>query len=311
MKKFISKIFVFIVCISLILYVYCLVSLRASVKYNGINTVSQLEISFEQAVEKDYECYFLGNSRIYRGINPDKFTGVQTYNFAHDNDNYNQMYYRLLYLLKNNTDFQYLVIGTDYFQFSFLGDSRNYIYDRIFGAEYIRDYNDSPVREFFDNVEQYWKIRRESARFCIPYLRGEPATENIGHLKANGQYIMPGTATPEDTIIRSAHVMEIQYKYFQRIIECCADNNIELYVVMPPARDEELSSYTDEQRTDFDAMIQEALAEHYAGHYINCSDLPEFKHYSNYTDITHLNEEAADAFSEYLNDVFTLNGWIR
>ena len=311
MKRFVGKIFIFILCISTILYVYCLISLKAGTAYNGINTAGQIKLSFRQAVQNDYDCYFLGNSRIYRDINPDKFTEVDAYNFAHDNDGYNQMYYKLLYLLEENADFQYLVIGTDYFQFSFLGDSRNYVYNRMLGIEYMRDYNDSLVREVFNNAVQYWKIRRETVRFCIPYLRGEYESVDNAYLKENGQYIVPGTATPEDTVTRSINIMEIQREYFEKIIECCVNHNIELYVVMPPARDEELSSYTAEQRADFDAMIEDALAEHYAGHYINCSDLAEFKHYSNYADITHLNEDAADAFSEYLNSVFVGNDWVR
>ena len=63
------------------------------------NTAEQIKMSFENSIADNYNCYFLGNSRIYRNINPEMMTTVKAYNFGHDNDSYNQMYYKLLYLL--------------------------------------------------------------------------------------------------------------------------------------------------------------------------------------------------------------------
>ncbi|WP_461488949.1 hypothetical protein, partial [Pontibacter sp. HJ8] len=64
----------------------------------GPTTKAQIEQSFENALRKDYDMLILGNSRIYRGINPEKFS-TNAYNFAHDDDSYNQMYYKLKYVL--------------------------------------------------------------------------------------------------------------------------------------------------------------------------------------------------------------------
>lgn len=306
MKKFIRNIFLFTVCLSVLLAVYCKLTLEASVKYMGENTKQQIERSFRNAAADDYDCYFLGNSRMYRGINPDLFTGVKAYNFSHDNDSYNQMYYKILYLEKENQDIDYLVIGTDYFQFSVYGDSRNYIYDRIFGLDYMKDYNASVADEIFSDIVYFWKTKRNSAQFIIPYLKGEAASEQINYMKDNGQYVMYGTATDEDTVERYAMIRDLQKEYFEKIVDYCAEKDIELYVVMPPTRDEELASYTKEQMDSFHLMIEETLGERFEGHYLDCSDLPEFKHYSNYTDITHLNSAAADRFSEYLNGALDL-----
>lgn len=306
MKKFIRNIVIFILCLYCLLFAYCKLTLAASVKYMGENTQQQIESSFRHAVADDYNCYFLGNSRMYRGINPDMFTGVKAYNFSHDNDSYNQMYYKLLFLEEKNKKIDYLVIGTDYFQFSFHGDSRNYIYDRLFGIEYMRDYNTSIADEIFSDIVYFWKTKRNSAQFIIPYLKGEPAGENINYLKDNGQYVVYGAATDADTVDRCYMIREVQERYFLKIIEYCEDNNIELYVIMPPTRDEELASYTKEEMDSFDQMIEEALGDRFQGRYLNCSNLPEFKHYSNYTDITHLNAEAADRYSEYLNETLAM-----
>ncbi len=306
MKKFIKNIFILLVCLSVILVSYCRLSLIASVKYMGENTKQQIEKSFYNAVADDYNCYFLGNSRIYRDINPDLFTGVRAYNFAHDNDSYNQMYYKLLYLQRENKKIDYLIIGTDYFQFSVCSDSRNYIYDRLFGIDYMKDYNASILNEIFVDIVYYWKTKRDSVQFCFQYLRREPAGEEINYLKENGQYVVYGMATEEDKVERSGTILDIQKEYFVKIVEHCASNGIELYVVMPPVRDAELVSYSKEEMDSFHFMIKEVLGERFGGNYLNCSDLIEFKHYSNYTDITHLNVRAADRFSEYLNDVLDL-----
>lgn len=305
-KKFIKKIVIFIVCLSCLLLAYCKLTLAASVKYMGENTKQQIERSFRNAVADDYTCYVLGNSRMYRGINPDLFTGVKAYNFSHDNDSYNQMYFKLLFLEEKNKEIDYLIIGTDYFQFSVYGDSRNYIYDRLFGIEYMRDYNTSIADEIFSDIVYFWKTKRNSAQFIIPYLKGEPSGENINYLKDNGQYVVYGVATDADTVDRCYMIREVQERYFLKIIEYCEDNDIELYVIMPPTRDEELASYTEEEMDSFDQMIEEALGDRFRGRYLNCSNLPEFKHYSNYIDITHLNAEAADRYSAYLNETLAM-----
>ncbi len=306
MKKFVSKIIIFILFLFALLWGYCEISRQASTKYCGENTQQQIEKSFENAVKNEYDCYFLGNSRIYRDINPAQFRNFNAYNFAHDNDSYNQMYYKLLYLEEKGQKFDYLIIGTDYFQFSFLGDSRNYIYDRLFGLAYMKDYNSSVVEEVFSDILYFWKTKRASIQYCIPYLRGVPVEGPVNYLKDNGQYIAYGEATREDSIDRSSTILEIQKFYFQKIVSYCEEKEIKLYVVMPPVRDEELVSYTDEEIMAFHDMLQEVLGEQYLDSYIDCSNLLEFKHYSNYTDITHLNEEAADKFSTYLNEEIQL-----
>lgn len=277
-------------------------------RYYGIDTAHQIHQSFSNALQEEYSCYFLGNSRIYRGIDPDSFTHVQAFNFAHDNDTYNQMYYKLLYLEKHHKP-DYLIIGTDYFMFSFLNDSRNYIYTPFLGLAYQHDYISgsynvfSVLEEFFSDTKYLWKDKRPSTSLlaiCKKLLIDPPSVEDLPYQKENGQYIHPGNASPEDIVTRNYEILDIQWEYFLKIIDNCQENGIELYVIMPPTRDAELSSYTLEEINDFDAKIEEAL--NLKGHYLNCCNLEEFKSYTNYTDITHLNEDAASRFSTYLNE---------
>ena len=110
---------------------------------------------------------FYGKFQNIQGNQPGLFTGVKAYNFSHDNDSYNQMYYKLLFLEKKDKKIDYLVIGTDYFQFSVYGDSRNYIYDRLFGLDYMKDYNDSIVDEIFSDIMYFGKQKETVYSFAF------------------------------------------------------------------------------------------------------------------------------------------------
>ena len=91
---------------------------------------------FRNAEKRPYDMVFMGNSRIYRGLNPDSFT-TKSYNFAHDNDSYNQIYYKLLFLTAQNKKIQIVLLGVDYFEYSVFSDSRNYEYSKIFNKSYL------------------------------------------------------------------------------------------------------------------------------------------------------------------------------
>lgn len=235
MKKFVSKGVIYILIISVVIGSYCKFAAVSGVKYNGANTAEQIQMSFTNAIAQPYNCYFLGNSRIYRNINPDKFTSVNSYNFAHDNDSYNQTYYKLLYLLNHHAKIEYLILGTDYFQFSFLTDSRNYAYSTLLPKEYADDYEEkSWFAESTAYIETLWTNKQNCLGACLKYLRGEEAPEHVSYQKDNGQYVVTGIATGDETIDRDYTMLDIQLNYFKKIIELCEEYGIELYVVMPP-----------------------------------------------------------------------------
>lgn len=274
----------------------------AGIKYNGLTTEQQIRQSFKNAIKEDYNCYLLGNSRIYRDINPDKLTGVKAYNFGHDNDSYNQMYYKLEYLLAHDKKIETLIIGTDYFQFSFLADTRNYIYCKLFPSEYSQDFENNYTEGFVSSLVTQWSAKKMLWKDCIKYVMDiTPPPNTIRYQKNNGQCIVFGTATPDDTVERDSSVLEIQYEYFEKIVDVCTKNDIELYVIMPPTRDAELENYTEEELKAFDIMINNTLGERYQQNYYNCSRLNGLTDYNNFIDITHLNSDAADRFSEYIN----------
>lgn len=304
MKKFIFKVILIISISALFIVAYCELASVASLKYNGPNTEEQVRMSFNNAIADEYNCYFLGNSRIYRGINPDVFDTVNSYNFAHDNDSYNQMYYKLLYLMENNEPIEYLIIGIDYFQFSFLSDTRNYIYSLLLPKEYGDDFEE---RSWIEAKEDYytrlWTNKQNVLPDCIKLLMCRVAPATVNYQKKNGQYVVNGNASPDNFVDRDYTVLDVQYEYFQRILSICEENNIELYVIMPPLWEGETSTHTDQEREEFNMMIRTELTKTpYADNYINYSEEEGLSSYQDFTDVTHLKPEAADEYSEYINE---------
>lgn len=306
MKKLLIKLLILTVLSGSLICGYCVLAARAAKKYIGINTADQVKMSFENSVKDSYNCYFLGNSRLYRNINPDKFPSVHAYNFAHDNDSYNQMYYKLLYLLEHGERIDYLFAGTDYFQFSYLSDSRNYIYSKYFPAEYLADFEDG--NNWFSLQKEYlktlWGNKQNCLSACIKYVLRRPVPKNLLVQKPNGQFVVYGAAKGDEKADRDYQVLDVQYVYYKKIIELCQANDIELYVIMPPLRKGEIESHTDEERAAFNKMIRDSLAQTpYAEHYYNYSESEGLSPYTDFTDIVHLTPEASDRYSAHLNNL--------
>lgn len=303
MLKFIYKLVICTVLIVVFFVGINSVTTKVMCKYNGQSTEQKVILGFENAIKGNYNCFILGNSKVYRGINPEMITGLQAFNFAHDNDAYNQMYYKLLYLEKHNVDIDVLIIDTDYNHFSYTSDTRNYVYDRYLGMGYIKDYNNL-YNELVADLTTYTMIQRDNLKHSINHiLKRTKAPAQVNYMKDNGQYIAYGTATENDTIKRNGSITDSQLGYFDRIVQNCIDNDIDLYVVVAPGRDVELDSYgfTEEQFKEFDDMVMDHLTDKYRENYYNCSNLDEFKDISNYVDVAHLNEDAANRFTAYLN----------
>jgi len=290
MKKFITTLFVFGIPILL----YCIIAVFTMPillsKQNGPSTKDQITFSFNNAIKKDYEMLILGNSRIYRGLNPDKFL-IKTYNFSHDNDSYNQLFYKLKFINEKGKKIKYLILGIDYFQFSFISDKRNYVYSDLLGDDYNRDYSSTA---FFDKLNYHIgnmnpkKIMDLRTKNDIPFIR------------ENGQYIKHGIAKENDTIKRNIFRLPFQEKYFTKILELCKKDKIKTFIVMPPVRNKELLSYSLSEIQKFDSYIN-SFTDNKRVFYLNFSNSIDFD-ISDYTDITHLNEKAANRFSEKLND---------
>ncbi len=290
MKKFIIQFLFFLIPV----FAYCVFSIfiltdMITIK-NGPNTKQQIDASFNSALKRDYDLLILGNSRMYRGINPDIFS-IKAFNFSHDNDSYNQLYYKLRFLEAKKKRIQYLILGVDYFQFSFMSNTRNYVYADYLGLDYLKDFND---RVLWLKCKYYLDCAKPNR---LLYLR---SNNHVSFLKENGQYIRPHKAKENDSIKRNVNRLAIQVNYLKKILDVCRSENIKVFMVMLPVRKNEMKGYTSEEIKEFDLFIHKYV-DNWNTFYLNYGLDTTFKT-EDYTDLTHLNEKGADRFSRILND---------
>jgi hypothetical protein len=295
MKKFLFKSFVFIFILVVTFVTFEAYTDDKLYAINGPNTEQQIDLSFEYAVKEKYDLIALGNSRVYRGINPDKLS-MKAFNFAHDNDCFNQAYYKLKYLERNNNLPKYLILGVDYFEFSYLLDTRNYAYRKYLGKEYLKDFNDDfnaytnqmlmvKQNQFFLRLDNIKRVVNKDAK--IPYL------------KENGQYIRYGKAKKRDYVERNSQMLDIQLKYFIDILDYCDQKDIEVFMVLLPLRENELKNYDNETLDAYNKFFNARTGEHV--HFLDYSTSDKFT-IEDFQDITHLNIEGADKFTKLLDE---------
>ena len=118
-----------------------------------------------------------------------------------------------------------------------------------------------------------------------------------GYIKDNGQYVFDSKASPNDKVKRKTDILDIQREYYERIIDLCHENNIQVTVFTMPVRDGEMESYTKEDINRFHQVVTTPLSSRDS--YVDMTYLEEFRNYKDYTDITHLNSKVADRFTKY------------
>lgn len=290
MKMLFRKLTVFLIPILL----YCFAAMIympdvLSIQY-GPNTKLQIHQSFENAVSRDYEILILGNSRPYRGINPSKFY-CDAYNFSHDNDNFNQLFHKLNYLIQLGKKFDKVVLGIDYHQFSFKSDTRNYVYGDLLGEEYMKDYEDGST--FFPKLEYYLGNIHPNK------LRRLKHVDNKPFLRDNGHFVKYSEAKISDTVERDLTRLDFQVEYFEKMLILCKAHNIRVFMVMLPLRENELKVHTAEERQDFKSFIR-SYTNSVDVFYLDYSENHKFE-MKDFTDITHFNAAAADRFTTILS----------
>jgi hypothetical protein len=289
MKRFLTSLAVFfsIAALSYALFSFFILPklLEAT---NGPNIKDQLTTSFANAKKSNCQLLILGNSRHYCGINPDKFS-IKSYNFSHNNDSYNQLYWKLHWLLENGVKPEFVILSVDYFQFSIFSGTRNYAYGPLLGAGYLSDY---PKRNY---VFEYYKslLKPEKVRKLVK------GPNYMQALKPNGQYVRNGVPSDSDFIKRDPNRKEIQVRYFEKTLELCKQRNIKVFMVMAPLRDIEIKQYEKGRIPEFERFIEKYVGPNV--YYLDYSKDPSFK-MADFIDFSHLNQKAADRFSLKLND---------
>jgi len=294
MKNFIHKLFLFALPFVLFYTISTLFILPDILeRLNGINIKKQITQSFENSKKSSFDMIIFGNSRPYRGINPDKFS-IKTYNFAHDFDSYNQIYHKIKWLEKNNIKYKQMILGVDYFQFGYLSETKNYIYSKYLGHDYFKDYENYSFIDDFLFETNFLIFSRIKNMIYINSSQNKSI-----YLKNNGQYIVPGKATEKDFKPLTINRIEIQEKYFDSIIKYSKKNNIKVFLCTMHSRENVLKNFKANEISEFNRYLKSHSDS--TVYFLNYTNNINFS-IDDYMDVIHLNEKGADKFSLMLND---------
>jgi len=277
----------------------------------GPTSQELIDRAFEGAERRSYDCLIVGNSRLYRGLNP-SWLGVDAFNFAHDADAYNQVYYKLRYLDDRDKSYRLLIVGVDYFGFSFMASSRNDAYAPYLGGDYLKDYETPltvprwfhtalrPVDEEAFNEFMTLTFTRPASRAMTRVLaavKGDPDPPSPRMLlRDNGQFVVEDSVARDwDVLDRDATRLPLQVEYFRAAIRFAHDRGAQIVLLMPPVRDIERRNYESEVVREFDTWLA-AEAASVDGVFLNYFDSETFA-IEDFADVTHLNEAGADKFS--------------
>jgi hypothetical protein len=315
--KFTKKMVMYALPIFFIVFIYYFAEKPYHELLNGISSSDQLIQSFKNSISSKKSIYIYGNSRCYRGINP-YLISKSSFNFSYDNETFLEQYFKIEYLRNHKIIPDTIILGVDYFEFSFVSTAMSDIYKRYFTPEYLHSidrFNQNEGSNKVQGVNEFINInlsnlfgRSASQYFYYLYNKTVNRTKmEVPYLKENGQYIINPIpkAGEGDFLKRDTNILNIQRIYFEKILSFSLENNVIVFLVMPPLRNIERRCYKNSFIDEMDKYFISKCKDNrvfYINYFERDYDLTYFM------DDTHLNPSGADKFSiELRNDINKFN----
>jgi hypothetical protein len=299
MKKTLFRLFIFVIILFAIIFQYKKNAFNILTQRFGMSLENIIDRSFKLSAHQKYECFVMGNSRMYRGVDP-SFLDVSSFNFSNDNDSFDKVWLKMMYLKRKNINYQTLVLGVDYFLFSYIDDSRDYAYEKWFNDdsnEYLKS-----IKFYLDEYSNYqgWEKTKIIIETIDTLIKNPNLSSFAGlEYKENGHLLDTWHAALEtDAVDRQYSILEVQKKAFLNIINYCKKSKIKLFLVMPPVRKNEMRCYPDSIIEKFDNYFSSFNSKNVK--YLNYSMDDDFL-LEDYSDITHLNGFGAKKLTLKLN----------
>lgn len=261
-------------------------------------------ICFENPLKLDYKLLITGNSKIAYGINPD-LLDIKSFNFASRGEALPMTFAKLRYLEKNNKiNFNYLIIGLDFFTFSW----------REVNEAYFMPYlpEDGPTPDVYDlsgltlneklnmyitdNYTARWRIFFETV---IKLARG--INPVVLYFRENGQIVQERPSRKLLSVDRDCYIDSIAYYYFNRVLSFANEHKLKTVLVIPPTGTGEHYLYKGDPHRDFHTFLDTVSAKYGMTEILDYSDSTMFAD-TDFVDVEgHLNGKGADKFTALLN----------
>ncbi len=285
---------------------------------HGLGETSDLAYMIDQsarhALQRDYDVVILGNSRVFRGLDPEALR-LRTQSFAFDDDTFNYYFFKLKWLLDHGKTFRYAIVGVDYFQLTYQNYDRYFVYRDLFANDEFSARLLSPsfgpaiVSHVVDGRLQARGLYVQAGENILRTLAIEhhlpPTARNPrAFLRDDGFYSIdaPSVARPEDRIPRPFGVDPFLKTELERTLALCAARGVRAFLVMPPVRPGELASYTATQRAEFDRIVAGLDVP-----YWSFAEDPDFA-ITDFQDVTHLTLAGAKKFTRKVDE--RIGAWL-
>ncbi len=217
----------------------------------------QLTLKSAQARRADYQTVLLGDSRVYRGIDPEALS-LPAYNYGYDDDSLNYVYFKLSELIREKKPIHYAVIGLSYVSLRYLNYDRYWLYRAIFDDREFSSAIERPGFAF--SFADLFVERRIEGRglyrnvlLQLATRRAPPGADPRFELRDSGYLRSSLPGDPDAPLIDHdfyGRDPEVEV-YLQRIIDLCRAHSIQPFLIVPPERAIERTQYSETERAEF------------------------------------------------------------
>lgn len=310
-RRFVQRLAVFCIPLSLAAWLYAR-TFEPVLLYGSdiVYTTDELiRKSARGALTRPYEILFLGNSRLYRGVDPSVMS-APAYNFSFDGDSLTYYYFKLRFLDRHGARPKVVVIGLDYFQLAYQNYLRFFSYRRLFrDGEFDRlalrpSFARDLLRNQLSNQNNLKGLYVGGlVRIALALVQRRPLSRNVDpleYLSDAGYYVRdkPPLAKPDDRVVRRYGHDRLVEEHLRKAVEFCSERGIEVVFLLAPLRDGERMGYTEEQTADFYRTLAD-WERRYHTHRLDYTRDARFS-FEDYDDVTHLRLAAARRFSGIL-----------
>ena len=284
MKKFIRRVFIFILPLFLLVFYFLIVYY-----YNNLKVKSELKDVSEM------ECLLMGDSQIQR-LNPLLFSS-KTKNIASSGEHFYFTYNKLLKILDNkNCKVEKVVLGASIHSFAT-------VYNRLFDIDFPEGENSFKRYMYFISLldnEDFFRLNDMPLLNYVSTIYSDPDW---------GGFFESEYSNPDSNIVNKTYNIHFsrdggqkkycqsQKKYLYKIDSLCATNNIELFICSLP----------------YHAVYKEQIQECYYAFFDSTIEKFEGKNYINLlleeptndwmSDANHLNKIGATFYSKKINKI--------